>query len=86
VTTGPSSSQHSSSPTVVSTRAVDDLVTAMGIDTGITKFEVSRICAGLDERVDAFRNRTIGHTSFPYVYLDATYLNVRDDQLGQVVS
>ncbi|MGA9275844.1 IS256 family transposase [Ilumatobacter sp.] len=70
----------------VSTRAVDDLVAAMGVDTGISKSEVSRICAGLDERVGAFRNRTLGHTSFPYVYLDATYVNVRDDALGQVVS
>jgi len=64
----------------------DDLVAAMGIDTGISKSEVSRICAGLDERVDAFRNRTLGHVAFPYVYLDATYINVRDDALGQVVS
>ena len=70
----------------VSTRAVDDLVAAMGVDTGISKSEVSRICAGLDERVEAFRNRTLGHVGFPYVYLDATYVNVRDDALGQVVS
>ncbi len=70
----------------VSTRAVDDLVEAMGIDTGISKSEVSRICAGLDERVAAFRNRTLGHVGFPYVYLDATYVHVRDDALGQVVS
>ena len=70
----------------VSTRSVDDLVVAMGIDTGISKSEVSRICAGLDERVAAFRNRTLGHVEFPYVYLDATYINVRDDELGQVVS
>ena len=70
----------------VSTRAVDDLVAAMGINTGISKSEVSRICAGLDERVDAFRNRALGHVEFPYVYLDATYINVRDDDLGQVVS
>ncbi len=70
----------------VSTRAVDDLVAAMGIDTGISKSEVSRICAGLDERVAAFRGRTLGHVAFPYVYLDATYVNVRDDALGQVVS
>lgn len=70
----------------VSTRAVDDLVAAAGVDTGISKSEVSRICAGLDERVDAFRNRTLGHTTFPYIYLDATYVNVRDDALGQVVS
>jgi len=70
----------------VSTRSVDDLVAAMGIDTGISKSEVSRVCAGLDVRVDAFRNRTLGHTEFPYVYLDATYVHVRDDALGQVVS
>ena len=70
----------------VSTRSVDDLVAAMGVDTGISKSEVSRICAGLDERVDAFRNRTLGHVAFPYVYLDATYVHVRDDALGQVVS
>jgi transposase-like protein len=69
----------------VSTRAVDDLVVAMG-GCGISKSEVSRICAGLDERVNAFRNRTLGHTTFPYIYLDATYVNVRDDALGQVVS
>jgi putative transposase len=70
----------------VSTRAVDDLVGAMGVETGISKSEVSRICAGLDARVEAFRNRPLGHVAFPYVYLDATYLNVRDDALGQVVS
>jgi putative transposase len=70
----------------VSTRAVDDLVAAMGVDTGISKSEVSRICEGLDERVNAFRGRTLGHTAFPYVYLDATYIHVRDDALGQVVS
>ena len=70
----------------VSTRSVDDLVAAMGVDTGISKSEVSRICERLDERVEAFRGRTLGHIAFPYVYLDATYINVRDDALGQVVS
>src|SRR3954466_7478982 len=74
----------------VSTRSVDDLVQALGIDTGISKSEVSRICAGLDEAVTAFRARTLGHTAFPYVYLDATYLHVREgaraDLAGQVVS
>ena len=74
----------------VSTRSVDDLVQALGIDTGISKSEVSRICAGLDEAVTAFRTRTLGHTGFPYVYLDATYLHVRDSPRaelpGQVVS
>jgi putative transposase len=53
----------------VSTRAVDELVAAMGSDTGISKSEVSRICAGLDEMVAAFRTRTLGHTRFPYVFL-----------------
>ena len=70
----------------VSTRNVDDLVAAMGIDTGISRSEVSRVCSRLDERVGAFRNRTLGHVEFPYVYLDATYVHVRDDALGQVVS
>ena len=50
----------------VSTRSVDDLVAALGIDTGISKSEVSRICGGLDERVEAFRGRTLGHVAFPY--------------------
>lgn len=70
----------------VSTRSVDALVESMGAASGISKSEVSRICAGLDERVTAFRNRTLGHTTFPYVYLDAVYVHVRDDALGQVVS
>ena len=52
----------------VSTRSVDALVAALGVDTGISKSEVSRICAGLDDRVGAFRGRTLGHTEFPYVY------------------
>jgi putative transposase len=69
----------------VSTRSVDDLVAALGIDSGISKSEVSRICAGLDEVVAAFRNRRLDHIEFPYVYLDATYLHVRN-QASQVTS
>ena len=69
----------------VSTRSVDDLVEAMGVESGISKSEVSRICAGLDEIVGAFRTRQLDHTDFPYVYLDATYLHVRN-QTSQVVS
>jgi transposase-like protein len=69
----------------VSTRSVDDLVAALGIDSGISKSEVSRICAGLDEVVTAFRERRLDHTAFPYVYLDATYLHVRNTT-SQVVS
>ncbi|WP_131103154.1 IS256 family transposase [Ornithinimicrobium sufpigmenti] len=62
----------------VSTRSVDDLVVALG-GTGISKSEVSRICAGLDESVGAFRTRSLDHARFPYVYLDATYLHVRTE-------
>ncbi|KXF50533.1 transposase [Rhodococcus sp. SC4] len=69
----------------VSTRSVDDLVAALGIDSGISKSEVSRICAGLDEVVGAFRTRPLDHTAFPYVYLDATYLHVRNSS-SQVTS
>ena len=69
----------------VSTRSVDDLVAALGVDSGISKSEVSRICAGLDEIVGAFRTRRLDHIEFPYVYLDATYLHVRN-QASQVCS
>lgn len=62
----------------VSTRKVDDLVTALGIDAGISKSEVSRICAELDAVVAAFRDRPLGHTRFPYVFLDATYVKAHD--------
>ena len=62
----------------VSTRSVDDLVAALGAESGISRSEVSRICAGLDETVEAFRSRRLDHIEFPYVYLDATYLNVRN--------
>src|SRR5437764_14512867 len=61
----------------VSTRKVDDLVRALGADTGISKSEVSRICADLDEEVSAFRDRSLADTAFPYVFLDATYCKAR---------
>jgi putative transposase len=61
----------------VSTRKVDDLVKALGADTGISKSEVSRICADLDEEVGAFRDRPLGDIAFPYVFLDATYCKAR---------
>jgi putative transposase len=69
----------------VSTRSVDDLVGALGVDSGIKRSEVSRICAGLDELVGAFRTRRLDHVEFPYVYLDATYLHIRNSA-GQVAS
>lgn len=61
----------------VSTRSVDDLVGALGVGSGISKSEVSRICAGLDTEIARFRERTLTHTSFPYVFLDATFCKVR---------
>jgi transposase-like protein len=57
----------------VSTRQVDDLVKALGADSGISKSEVSRICADLDAEVAAFRDRSLAEQEFPYVFLDATY-------------
>jgi putative transposase len=63
----------------VSTRAVDDLVVAMGASSGISKSEVSRICQNLDEEVAAFRDRPLSHIAFPYVFLDATYCKTRVD-------
>ena len=63
----------------VSTRSVDELVEALGIESGISRSEVSRICAGLDEQVAAFFSRRLDHARFPYVILDATYLHVRED-------
>ncbi len=68
----------------VSTRKVDDLVAALGAASGISKSEVSRICAGLDEEMAAFRGRPLGHVEFPYLFADATYLKGRVG--GQVVS
>lgn len=62
----------------VSTRKVDDLVRALGIDTGISKSEVSRICGELDGVVAAFRERRLEHTPFPYVFLDATYVKAHE--------
>jgi putative transposase len=72
----------------ISTRSVDDLVVALGADSGISKSEVSRICEQLDESVGAFRTRALDHIGFPYVYLDATYLDVpnKPGKGGQVVS
>jgi len=61
----------------VSTRKVDDLVKALGADTGISKSEVSRICADLDQEVGAFRDRSLADQQFPYVFLDATYCKAR---------
>jgi putative transposase len=68
----------------VSTRKVDDLVKALGAGSGISKSEVSRICAELDRGLTAFRDRPLDHTRFVYVFLDATYVKGR--VRGRVVS
>jgi putative transposase len=63
--------------TGTSTRKVDDLVRALGCESGVSKSTVSRICAGIDEEVAVFRSRRLDHVAFPYVYLDATYIKAR---------
>ncbi len=66
----------------ISTRSVDDLVKAMGM-SGISKSQVSRLCEEIDVRVKAFLERPI-EGDWPYVWVDATYLKVR--QAGRIVS
>jgi len=66
----------------VSTRSVDDLVKAMGM-TGISKSQVSRLCEEIDEKVKAFLSRPL-EGDWPYLWIDATYLKVR--QSGRIVS
>ena len=66
----------------VSTRSVDDLVKAMGM-TGISKSQVSRLCEEIDEKVKAFLSRPI-EGDWPYLWIDATYVKVRES--GRIVS
>ena len=66
----------------ISTRSVDDLVKAMGM-TGISKSQVSRLCEEIDERVNAFLDRPL-EGDWPYLWIDATYVKVR--QGGRIVS
>jgi putative transposase len=66
----------------VSTRSVDELVRAMGM-TGISKSQVSRLCGEIDDKVAAFLNRPL-EGDWPYLWLDATYVKVREQ--GRIVS
>ena len=66
----------------VSTRSVDDLVKAMGM-SGISKSQVSRLCEEIDDKVKAFLGRPI-EGDWPYLWIDATYVKVR--QNGRIVS
>jgi transposase-like protein len=67
----------------VSTRRVEDLVEALGV-ASLSKSEVSRMCATLDAEVERFRCRPLADERYPYLWLDATYLKVREG--GRVVS
>src|ERR687898_2865877 len=66
----------------VSTRSVDELVKAMGM-SGISKSQVSRLCAEIDEKIAAFLGRPL-EGEWPYLWLDATYVKVR--QNGRIIS
>ncbi len=57
---------------------------ALGIDAGISKSEVSRICAELDGVVGAFRERRLDHARFPYLFLDATYVKAHEGRQRRV--
>ena len=65
----------------ISTRSVDDLVRAIGRD-GVSKSQVSQLCGEIDERVHDFLTRPI-EGDWPYLWLDATYVKVR--QAGRIV-
>jgi putative transposase len=66
----------------VSTRSVDELVKAMGM-SGISKSQVSRLCGEIDDKIAAFLNRPL-EGDWPYLWLDATYVKVRE--AGRIVS
>jgi len=66
----------------ISTRSVDELVKAMG-GSGVSKSQVSRLCEEIDEKVQAFLTRPI-EGDWPYLWIDATYVKVR--QAGRIVS
>jgi len=61
----------------VSTRKVTELVKALGNESGISKSAVSRVCGQIDEAVGWFMSRLLDETWYPYLWLDATYVNAR---------
>lgn len=65
--------------TGTSTRKVDDLVKALGCDSGVSKSTVSRVCAEIDAGVATLRHRRLDHQPFVYMWVDATYLHVREN-------
>ena len=70
----------------ISTRKVDALVAALGVQSGISRSQVSRICADIDVQVQAFLNRPLEEGGYAYIYLDATYLHGRLGKAMQVCS
>ena len=66
----------------VSTRSVDDLVKALGM-SGVSKSQVSRLCEEIDARVKTFLDRPL-EGDWPYLWIDATYVKVRNN--GRIVS
>ena len=65
--------------TGTSTRKVDDLVRALGCDSGVSRSTVSRICVEIDAEVEAFRTRRLDHLGFPYLFVDASYVKACKD-------
>jgi len=74
-----SNQRNGSRPRTLNTAAGDlELrISKLRADSGISKNELSRVCADLDTEVAAFRNRPVAEQRFPYVYLDATYCKAR---------
>jgi putative transposase len=70
----------------ISTRKVDTLVAALGVQSGISKSQVSRICQDIDQQVQAFLNRPLQESGYAYIFLDATYLHGRLGRALQVCS
>jgi transposase-like protein len=66
----------------VSTRSVDDLVKALGM-SGVSKSQVSRLCEEIDQRVKTFLDRPL-EGDWPYLWIDATYVKVRNN--GRIIS
>jgi len=66
----------------VSTRSVDELVKALGM-SGVSKSQVSRLCEEIDARVKTFLDRPL-EGDWPYLWIDATYVKVRNN--GRIVS
>ncbi len=59
-------------------QALIDLEATQVIDAGVSKSQVSRICAELDDAMAQFRQRRLDHAVFPYVFLGATYVKAHE--------